>query len=134
MRKNSATLNPQLSRVISETGHTDLIVVTDAGLPIPLDVERVDLSVRPGLPAFLDVLDTVLAEMVVEGATVSEEIREHSPDMLTALEDRLGALGVEIVLVPHVELKERTKGARAAIRSGEFTPYANVILHAGVAY
>lgn len=134
MRKNSATLNPQLSRVISETGHTDLVVVTDAGLPIPLGVERVDLSVRPGLPAFLDVLDTVLAELVVEGATVSEEIREHSPDMLVALEERLGALGVDITLVPHVELKAQTHGARAAVRSGEFTPYANVILHAGVAY
>lgn len=134
MRKNSATLNPQLSRVISETGHTDLVVVTDAGLPIPLGVERVDLSVRPGLPSFLDVLDTVLAELVVEGATVSEEIEEHSPDMLAALEERLGALGVEITLVPHVELKAQTQGARAAVRSGEFTPYANVILHAGVAY
>lgn len=134
MRKNAATLNGQLSRVISETGHTDLVVVTDAGLPIPLGVERVDLAVRPGLPAFLDVLDTVLAEMVVEGATVSEEIKQHSPDMLAEIEARLAPLGVTIDFVPHVELKERTHGARAAVRSGEFTPYANVILHAGVAY
>lgn len=134
MRKNSATLNGQLSRVVSETGHTDLVVVTDAGLPIPLGVERVDLAVRPGLPAFLDVLDTVLDELVVEGATISEEIREHSPDMLTALEERFAALDVPVTLVPHVELKALTHGARAAVRSGEFTPYANVVLHAGVAY
>ncbi len=134
MRKNTATLNGQLSRVISETGHTDLLVVTDAGLPVPLGVERVDLAVRPGLPAFLDVLDTVLDELVVEGATVSEEIRDHSPDMLAAIEDRLGGLGVPITFVPHVDLKALTHGARAAVRSGEFTPYANVVLHAGVAY
>ena len=134
MRKNTATLNGQLSRVISETGHTDLVVVTDAGLPIPMGVERVDLAVRPGLPAFLDVLDTVLDEMVVEGATVSEEIRTHSPAMLAEIEARLAALGVSIDFVPHVDLKQRTQGARAAVRSGEFTPYANVILHAGVAY
>lgn len=133
-KKNTATLNGQLSRVISETGHTDLVVVTDAGLPIPMGVERVDLAVRPGLPAFLDVLDTVLAEMVVEGATVSEEIRTHSPDMLAEIETRLTPLGVSIDFVPHDDLKQRTHAARAAVRSGEFTPYANVILHAGVAY
>ncbi|MBD8012019.1 D-ribose pyranase [Microbacterium sp. NPDC077391] len=132
MRKTNTTINPALSRVISETGHTDLIVVTDAGLPIPPDAERIDLAYRPGAPAFLDVLDTVLAELVVEGATVSAEVAEISPHVLEALRERLP--GIEIELVPHVEFKTRTRAARAFVRSGEFTPYANVILHAGVAY
>ncbi|GEK85856.1 D-ribose pyranase [Microbacterium aerolatum] len=132
MRKTSTTINPALSRVISETGHTDLIVVTDAGLPIPPASERIDLAYRPGAPAFFDVLDTVLAEMVVEGATVSAEVADHSPEVLAQLRERLP--GIEIELVPHVEFKKRTHDARAFIRSGEFTPYANVILHAGVAY
>lgn len=132
MRKTNTTINPALSRVISETGHTDLIVVTDAGLPIPPDAERIDLAYRPGAPAFLDVLDTVLAELVVEGATVSAEVAEISPHVLEALRGRLP--GIEIELVPHVEFKTRTRAARAFVRSGEFTPYANVILHAGVAY
>lgn len=132
MRKTNTTINPALSRVISETGHTDLIVVTDAGPPIPPDAERIDLAYRPGAPAFLDVLDTVLAELVVEGATVSAEVAEISPHVLEALRERLP--GIEIELVPHVEFKTRTRAARAFVRSGEFTPYANVILHAGVAY
>lgn len=132
MRKTSTTNNPALSRVISETGHTDLIVVTDAGLPIPPASERIDLAYRPGAPAFFDVLDTVLAEMVVEGATVSAEVADHSPEVLAQLRERLP--GIEIELVPHVEFKKRTHDARAFVRSGEFTPYANVILHAGVAY
>ncbi len=134
MRKSTTTINPQLSRIISETGHTDLIVVTDAGLPIPPGSERVDLAYRPGAPAFFDVLDTVLAELVVEGATVSAEVEEKSPEVLTALRERLDPLGVTIELIPHVEFKQRTHAARAFVRSGEFTPYANVILHAGVAY
>ena len=132
MRKTSTTINPALSRVISETGHTDRIVVTDAGLPIPPGSERIDLAYRPGDPAFFDVLDTVLAEMVVEGATVSAEVAEQSPEVLTGLRERLP--GIEIELVPHVEFKKQTQTARAFVRSGEFTPYANVILHAGVAY
>lgn len=134
MRKTTTTINPALSRVISETGHTDLLVVTDAGLPIPVGAERIDLAYRPGAPAFLDVLDTVLAELVVEGATVSAEVAEASPEVLEALRERFAGQGFEIELVPHVEFKKLTQGARAFVRSGEFTPYANVILHAGVAY
>lgn len=132
MRKTNTTLNPALSRVISEAGHTDLIVVTDAGLPIPPGSDRIDLAYRPGAPAFFDVLDTVLAELAVEGATVSAEVAEVSPHVLDALRERLP--GITIELVPHTEFKKLTHGARAFVRSGEFTPYANVILHAGVAY
>ncbi|GAB2825877.1 D-ribose pyranase [Alpinimonas psychrophila] len=134
MRNNGATLNAQLSRVISEMGHTEKIVVTDAGLPIPAGVERVDLALRAGTPGFLDVLDTVLAELAVEGAIASEEIAQASPDLLAALEDRLISRGVMLQLIPHEEFKKRTVGSRAAVRSGEFTSYANVILIAGVAY
>lgn len=134
MRKNGGIINPQLSRAISETGHTDLIVLTDAGLPIPPAAERIDLAYRPGQPAFLDVLDTVLAELVVEGAVVSAEIAERSPELLDALRDRFGPLNVELELLPHVAFKQLSTGARAFVRSGEFTAYANVILRAGVAY
>ncbi|CAH0199898.1 D-ribose pyranase [Microbacterium foliorum] len=134
MRKTATTINPALSRVISETGHTDLLVVTDAGLPIPPGSERIDLAYRPGAPAFLEVLDTVLAELVVEGATVSQEVAEKSPEILAALRERFADQDFEIALVPHVEFKALTHSARAFVRSGEFTPYANVILHAGVAY
>lgn len=134
MRKTATTINPALSRVISETGHTDLLVVTDAGLPIPPGSERIDLAYRPGAPAFLDVLDTVLAELVVEGATVSAEVAEKSPEMLAALRERFVGMGFEIELIPHIEFKKLSQGARAFVRSGEYTPYANVILHAGVAY
>ena len=134
MRKTATTINPALSRVISETGHSDLLVVTDAGLPIPPGSERIDLAYRPGAPAFFDVLDTVLAELVVEGATVSAEVAEKSPEVLEALRERFAGMDFEIELVPHVDFKKLTHGARAFVRSGEFTPYANVILHAGVAY
>lgn len=134
MRSNGATLNAQLSRVISEMGHTEQIVVTDAGLPIPAGVERVDLALREGIPAFLDVLDTVLAELTIEGAIASSEIAQASPEMHAALEDRLLARGVMLQLIPHEDFKKRTVGSRAAVRSGEYTSYANVILLAGVAY
>lgn len=134
MRSNGATLNAQLSRVISETGHTDSVVVADAGLPIPAGVERIDLAYRPGAPAFFDVLDTVLAELVVEGALASEDVAERSPEVLAGLRSRLELLGVELQLIPHTEFKARTASARAVVRTGEFTAFANVILLAGAAF
>lgn len=134
MRNNDATLNAQLSRVISELGHTDELVVTDAGLPTPHGVERVDLAYRPGAPEFLDVLDTVLREVVVERATLSSEMQRQSPQLLSKLRERFGQLNVPIEYLPHEDFKQKTERAIAAVRSGEFTAFANVILQAGVAY
>jgi D-ribose pyranase len=134
VRRNRGTLNGQLARVISETGHTDRLVVTDAGLPIPAGVERVDLALRENLPRFLDVLDAVLEEVAVEGVLLSEEIKQASPEMLAQIEERFERLGLALEFVPHTEFKQATATARAAVRSGEFTPYANVLLTAGVVY
>ncbi len=120
--------------MVSETGHTDLLVVADAGLPVPLGVERVDLAVRPGLPGFLEVLDVLLAELSVEGATVAREMTERNPEVLAALQERLTALGVTVEHVAHTELKALSTSARAVVRTGECTPFANVVLHAGVAF
>ncbi|PYI69087.1 D-ribose pyranase [Arthrobacter livingstonensis] len=134
MRKNSGTLNPALSRILSELGHTDELLVTDAGLPIPAGVERIDLALTPNVPEFLQCLDVVLAEVEVEAAIAASEIATHSPELHAALRERLDALNIRLELVPHTAFKERTKCSKAAVRSGEFTSYANVILIAGVVY
>ena len=134
MRRSATTIHPQLSRIISEIGHYDELFVTDAGLPIPVGAERVDLAYRKGEPAFLDVLDTILAEIVIEAAVMPAEVAEASPHMLAAVRERLEPLGIEVELIPHVDYKARSHGARAFVRSGEYTPYANVALIAGVDY
>ncbi len=134
MRRTPTTLHPQLSRILSETGHVDEIVVSDAGLPLPREVERVDLAYRAGEPPLLSVLDTVLDEIAVEGAIMAEEVVAKSPEIHGEIRRRLEALGVDVQLVPHTELKERTHGARAIVRTGEFTSYSSVILIAGVTY
>ncbi|MGC3954517.1 MAG: D-ribose pyranase [Propionicimonas sp.] len=133
MRRIS-TLNPQLSRVISEAGHLDTLVVADAGLPVPLGMERIDLAFRPGQPAFLDVLDTVLESLAVEGAIAAEEVVEASPELWDAMRARLAEREVTIALVPHAEFKQLTRDARACVRTGEFTAYANIILVSGVVF
>jgi D-ribose pyranase len=126
-------LNPQLAHILASTGHMDMLVVTDAGLPLPLGVERVDLAWKPFEPKFLDLLEEVLKHTVVEKVIIAEEVKTVSPEMNEKML-KLLPQNIEIVYVPHVQFKETTKSARAMIRSGEFTPYANIILVSGCAY
>lgn len=126
-------LNPNIARVFASTGHKDLIVVSDAGLPIPLNVERIDLAWRENEPRFLAVLEEVLEHIVVEKVILAEEVKTVSPEIH---EKTLALLpgGIDIEYVSHIKFKETTKDARAIIRTGEFTPYPNIILVAGCAY
>jgi D-ribose pyranase len=130
--KKIGILNSEISRVISELGHTDQIVICDAGLPIPEGVKRIDLALTPGLPSFFSVLETVLTEMQVERAYYAEELRQASPNTLARLEEALS--GSERKSVSHEAFKQMTRQAKAIIRTGECTPYANVILEAGVIF
>jgi D-ribose pyranase len=137
--KRGAILHPDLSRVVASLGHGDALAIADAGLPVPPGVERIDLAYAPGKPAFLEVLEAVLAEMEVERAVVAAEIETVTPPTFwRPLRDRLQSLpkvarrGIE--LVPHEELKRLTRAARAVVRTGEFTPYANAILCSDVVF
>lgn len=128
--KDRGIINPQLSGLVAEMGHGDLLGVADAGLPIPVGVERVDLAFAPGQPGFLEVLQAILTELRVEAYVLAEESKEHCPQVVEALSQALPE--AEVVWVDHEEFKRRTAGARAVVRTGQFTPYANVLLRSGV--
>jgi D-ribose pyranase len=130
--KKTGLLNQPLSTVIAGLGHTDTLVIADAGLPIPSGVERIDLAVSAGMPPFLEVLRAVLGEMQIEGVVIAAEMHTRSPQMYAALLDLLGDVPVQTVT--HEQFKARTREARAVVRTGEFTPYANIILIAGVVF
>ena len=127
--KKTGIINQPIAAVISGLGHTDTIAIADAGLPIPSTTQRIDLALTAGVPSFLETLRVVLSEMFVEKAIVAEELKTVSPQMYAAMLERLGDVPVEAV--PHVAFKRETAVAKAIVRTGEFTPYANVILVAG---
>lgn len=130
--KKQGVLNHQLAGTIARMGHTDTLVIADAGLPIPQSTERIDLAVTAGVPSFLDVLRAVAGELVVERVTIARELAEGNPALVGEIERLIP--GVAIDAVPHGEFKVRTRSAMAVVRTGECTPYANVILSAGVAF
>ena len=128
--KKIGIINQPLSSVIAGLGHTDTLVIADAGLPIPRETLRIDLALTAGIPTFCDTLRVVLEEMCVEQAIVADEMLEMNPKVYLSVKELLG--GVPIRTVPHATFKEQTRTSRAIIRTGECTPYANVILVAGV--
>lgn len=132
MRK-TVLLNSNISSVISRMGHTDMLTVGDCGLPIPDGVERIDLALKKGVPAFLDVLDTILEELCVERIILAEEIKTASPEMCDAILARFGE-DVQVEYVPHAQFKQQSAQTKAVVRTGECTPYANVILCSGVTF
>jgi D-ribose pyranase len=130
--KKIGILNQPIASIIAGLGHTDTLVIADAGLSIPPETQRIDLALVEGIPSFIDTLRVVLTEMEVERAIVAEEMLDLSPQVYEAIKEMLGDVPIETVT--HLILKERTRSARAVIRTGEFTPYANIILTAGVVF
>lgn len=130
--KKSTLINSEISYEISKMGHTDSIVVCDSGLPIPSGVKRIDLALKKGLPTFLDTLDTILEELEVEEVIIAEEIIEASKDLYKEIEKRFA--NITITTVSHEDFKMLTKESKAIVRTGEFTPYANIILKSGVVF
>ncbi|MBZ6133993.1 D-ribose pyranase [Streptomyces olivaceus] len=126
--KKAGILNRHLSGALAELGHGDGVLVCDAGMPVPDGPRVVDLAFRAGVPSFAEVLDGLLAELVVEGATAATEVRDANAAAAALLDGYFPALS----LVPHERLKELSAGARLIVRTGEARPYANVLLRCGV--
>jgi D-ribose pyranase len=133
MKKNGI-LNAPLSKIIARLGHTDRLVVCDCGLPIPIDSEVIDLALTKNIPRFIDTLKIILEEFAVEKAVIAEEITTKNNVLLKKIESLLK--DVEIQKVSHEKFKDLTKknGTIVFVRTGEATPYANIILIAGVTF
>jgi D-ribose pyranase len=137
--KRTGLLNAPLCSAIAHLGHTDRLVIGDAGLPVPPGTSRIDLAVVPGVPGFLEVLDAVAGEMMIERVTIAREMGGNSAFYQTVLR-RLASLGkaqgrqIAVTEITHEDFKRESAQARAVVRTGECTPYANIILHAGVCF
>lgn len=128
--KRNGILNTELSARLASLGHTDAFLVTDSGFPVPPGVPVVDLRLVYGTPRFDEVLSAILADVVVETAVIASEAESANPSVVDCV--RVAVPSPEFVL--HVDLKGRASDARFAVRTGEATPYANVLLTAGVGF
>lgn len=130
--KKTGLINSEISTVIAKMGHTDLLVIADSGLPIPDAVKRIDLALTKNVPGFIETLKVVLTELAVEEVIVAKEMPDKSPQIYKSIVELFP--NTKISLIAHEEFKVITKNAKACIRTGEYTPYSNIILKSGVTF
>ena len=146
--KTEGVLNSDLIKVMGRMGHADLLVITDRGFPFPLHdlTKTIDLSVTKNIPAFIDVVKAISADFEIEEAIIAEETKNISPDIHKQLLEIIGKKknkgnDIRITYIPHVKFKdlvlhgaERGEPVACFVKTGEFTPYANVILVSSVPF
>lgn len=129
MRKEGI-LNPALERAIAAVGHTEYLVIGDCGLPMPSEANILDLSLVRGVPTFMQVLEAVKDEMVIESFIYAEEADATNPNIVKQICQALP--GIPCAKMSHEAFKRETRQAKTVIRTGEYTSYANIILVGGV--
>lgn len=130
--KKTKVINSDISRVIAQMGHFDKLSIGDAGMPVPRTTEKIDLAVTNGVPSFMEVLNNVLEELAVQRIYLAEEIKTENPDMLASIKTRLPE--TPISFISHTEMKQELNNCHAFIRTGEMTPYANILLESNVVF
>lgn len=131
MRKTTL-LNSQISEVISKMGHTDTLAIGDCGLPIPDETKRIDIALIKNIPSFMETLTSILTELQIEEIILAQETFDVNPPLFNEIKKVVG--DVKITFISHEELKSQLKQCKAVVRTGEQTPYANIILKSGVVF
>ncbi|WP_159583295.1 D-ribose pyranase [Streptococcus halichoeri] len=129
--KKYGILNSSVAKLAADLGHTDRVCISDLGLPVPQGVAKIDLALKLGQPNFQEVLDVYLDNILVEKVILAEEIKTANPEQLATL---LAKFNDQVVVeyVSHEEFKGLNQAVKAVIRTGENTPYSNIILQSGV--
>lgn len=136
----SQLFNSEIIQVLSKMGHTDQIAIGDVGLPIASDIQRIDLAVTYGIPSFIQVFQAVSQEMQIEKVILAEEIIKKNCEMHKIILEQIRNLektqnkSIEIIYVSHEKLKLQTHYCKAVIRTGECSPFSNIILQSGVIF
>lgn len=128
--KKQGILNRELAGIFAKIGHTDTIMIADCGLPIPDGVTCIDLAYKMGKPSFIDILETVLGDFKVEKAWIAREMDAENAELYS----QLTHFPCPIEKVSHEQLKQKSVDAKVIIRTGEATPYANILLQSGVIF
>jgi D-ribose pyranase len=129
--KRSGILNLGLNQALAAMGHGDLIIVCDAGFPIPSHITRVDLAIVADIPDLETVLTAISADFITEKYGYAKEMGQNNP-LLKQKVDRIFA-GAELVTFPHSEiLTDLATKAKFIVRTGAFDPWGNILLYSGV--
>ena len=72
-------LNREIAAQIAKMGHTDMMLIADAGLAVPNTTPVIDISLKENIPTSIEVLEEVLKHFSVEKIIYSEATADVSP-------------------------------------------------------
>ena len=128
--KEVGIINRDIARAISEQGHHDLLMVCDAGFAIPKEVGCIDISIKENNPTVIEVLEVLKNYFSVEKMIFADQTKESNPSFIKKASSIWNGR-VEVDIIDHSKLKEKSKSVKAVIRTGDFTAFGNVILVSG---
>ena len=120
-------INPHLLDLLSRIRHTNALVIADAAFPFWPEIETVDIALVKGLPTVLDVVNAILPNWKCGEVIMASEFETHnSPPVRSAF--RRACRKIPMNFEPHLDFKKRVPDAIGLIRTGDTTPYGNMIL------
>ena len=126
-------LHPDLSQWIARLGHHNFLLITDAGYPYIEGVPHIYLGFTPGKPRFIDVFESIQAQLPVEKYWIAREMESQNPavyrQFVALLHDEEPSF-----VESHELFKEKARASMVVVRTGEVTPFANCLLECGVAF
>jgi D-ribose pyranase len=128
--QKTGILNPQLASLLARVRHTNTLVIADRGFPFWPMIETVDISLVDDVPTVLQLIAAVRATHNFTLAYMAREFQKNNSAAIRASFAKSLA-GVPTKFEPHVDFKQRVPNAIGLIRTGDTTPYANVILVSG---
>lgn len=131
--KKQGILHVNLSAAIAAIGHTDYLVIADSGLPVPPEVELIDLALVAGIPSFSDVLEAICSEMIIEKYTIASDLIEAESKLPQQICKLVGE-NIPFDIVTHEQFKKLSAHAKYLVRTGECTPFSNIILMGGTGF
>ncbi|MBS3995273.1 MAG: D-ribose pyranase [Alkaliphilus sp.] len=138
--KKGILINSEISYAIAKMGHMDMLTVCDSGLPIPKEVQRIDVAIKEGLPSFIETLNTIIEELIIEEVVIAKETREVSLIIYEKIMETIKNIEcrdnvkIKVTEIDHESFKQLTKQSLCIVRTGEYSPYANIILKSGVLF
>ena len=127
-------LNRKLNDALSALGHGDICIITDAGFPLPYEAQpgtiSVDLAITQDLPDIPTILKLVNEEIIYEECYVATNQRDFNPQLFASISKIVKRC--QITPIEHEKIMEMRKSAKVIIRTGNFSPWGNVLLVSGV--
>ncbi|MEN9992150.1 MAG: hypothetical protein RLZZ224_1852 [Verrucomicrobiota bacterium] len=123
----SGILNPAVLSLIARIRHTNTLVISDWAFPYWPEIETVDISLTKGIPTVLDVLELLKPNFKIGRIWQAEEfVKSNNAENIDRFVTAFGK--IPLTREPHVDFKKRVPHAIGLIRTGDPTPYGNIII------